>query len=293
MAGSGTIYNDTEIYRWLSKIDTAHHVDGNTPPCEMDNRFAGNKWLKRADPSYEPPTVYGEPEDKEQPNPQFADVRLAFKLKQSQIRPDGDNERDFKRSFIAELSSGLGVDPSLIEIKELKRSRVKAGTETLHQGFEEKIEEVPDADKTKDTLSPPESERIVLSFRLVEACTLLGPKVPDSMYRLRRLAKDPRSCLYRVSERRDTDACSKLDPLIKPDIKVWEMNDAESAAFKAGVHMDSEVTLMRFFRCFTGLYGTLTDDEFTAKMAEYVVAAKKIVEVRQQADADALNKSTY
>jgi len=284
LAGEGTIFNDTDTYRWLSQLDKPYHVEQKTLVCEMSRAFDHYKWLKRVDTSFEPPTVYGDPDADSQPTPEYADVQLAFKLKQSQIRPDGDNERDFKRSFLMEVSSALGVSQDTLEIQRIVR--MKATDDEDSDSFDGSVCQISAEEATKDALTPPSIERVVVAFRITEACTLLGPKVPESMYKLRRLVKDTRSSLYRVSERRDTDACSKLDPAIKPDIKVWRMNKAEAAAFKTVVHSDNDVTLMRFFRCFTMLYGEIRDEEFSVKMGEFKVGANQIVEQRRIAAAE-------
>ena len=71
-----------------------------------------------------------------------------------------------------------------------------------------------------------------------------------------------------------------------PNWQVWRMNKAEAAAFKTGVHSDNDVTLMRFFRCFTMLYGEIRDEEFSVKMGEFKVGANQIVEQRRIAAAE-------
>ena len=173
------------------------------------------------------------------------------------------------------------MDANTIGFVELKRMKVdEASTSPV---FQEKVVELAQGEDLKDELTPKTCERIVVSFRLTESPSLLGPKVPESMYKLRRMVKDTRSPLYRKSETQDTDACSKLDHQIQPDIKVWAMNVAETAAFKNGVHNDGVMTLMRFFRCFTMLYGELTDDEFSAKMLRFKAAAAGIVQARKDA----------
>jgi len=284
--GEGSLYYDTDTFKYLSKLDKEHHVTGDASlaipalPCEILDPFKDYKWLKRADNVFEPPITYGEPPPDAQATPKYADVHLAFQLRQSQIRPGQDNEKDFKKSFIEEMSSALGTDSSTIQIKEILRMKVN---DSDSQVFKEKVVTLDPSEEQREELSPKTCERSVVVFRLTESSSLLGPKVPETMYRLRRMVKDTRSPIYKRSkDNKDTDACSKVDPAIKPDIKVWEMNTAEAAAFKTGVHTDGAVTLMRFFRCFTMMYGELTDEAFSAKMLDFKGAAQHIISERKK-----------
>jgi len=281
LVGEGALYNDVDTWKFLSQVHKEHHVTSSVQPCEISDSFDSCKWLKRADSAYEPEIIYADPAPEDQPAPQYADVRLAFKLRRCQIRPGGDSERDFTKSFLHEMSSSLGLDSNTIGLLELKRMKVEEGNNS--QEFREKVIDLAPGEELKDELTPKTCERIVVSFRLTESPSLLGPKVPEAMYKLRRMVKDTRSPLYRKSETMDTDACSKLDNLINPDIKVWAMNVAETAAFKTGVHSDGVMTLMRFFRCFTMLYGQITDEEFSAKMLQFKSAAAKVVQAKRAA----------